>query len=118
VPSARHGGLHASSVVGYGAGTTSPRRAPARRSFRPSAADGIRSQGSTRRGRRPLAAIYREATQRAGKVFEVLQVQSLDPRALQASLGLYLATTVAPGSLPRWFRELLAASVSRWNECR
>lgn len=64
-----------------------------------------------------LAKIYREAVQRAGKVFEILQVQSLDPRALQASMGLYLATTMAPGPLPRWFRELLAVRTSRLNRC-
>jgi alkylhydroperoxidase family enzyme len=66
----------------------------------------------------PLAAIYRAAIERAGKVFQILQVQSLEPRTLQASMGLYLATTTDPRSpLPRWFRELLAVRVSRLNHC-
>ena len=66
----------------------------------------------------PLAAIYRAAVERAGKVFQILQVQSLEPRTLQASMGLYLATTTDPRSpLPRWFRELLAVRVSRLNHC-
>jgi alkylhydroperoxidase family enzyme len=65
----------------------------------------------------PLAQIYSEAVQRAGKVFEILQVQSLDARALRASMSLYLATVIAPGPLPRWFRELLAVTVSRLNRC-
>jgi alkylhydroperoxidase family enzyme len=64
-----------------------------------------------------LERIYRDAVQRAGKVFEILQVQSLDAKALQASIGLYAATTVLPGALPRWFRELLAVTVSRLNHC-
>jgi alkylhydroperoxidase family enzyme len=66
----------------------------------------------------PLASIYRRAIERAGKVFQILQVQSLEPRTLQASMGLYLATTTDPRSpLPRWFRELLAVRVSRLNHC-
>ena len=66
----------------------------------------------------PLAAIYRAAIERAGKVFQILQVQSLEPRTLQASMGLYMATTTASTSpLPRWFRELLAVRVSRLNRC-
>ncbi|GAB4159554.1 MAG: hypothetical protein Fur0037_26740 [Planctomycetota bacterium] len=65
-----------------------------------------------------LARLYREAVRRAGKVFQIVQVQSLDPRALEAGMALYAATTVAPGPLPRWFRELLAVRVSRLNRCR
>lgn len=66
----------------------------------------------------PLVAIYRAAMERAGKVFQILQVQSLEPRTLQASMGLYMATTTDKHSpLPRWFRELLAVRVSRLNHC-
>ncbi len=65
-----------------------------------------------------LRPIYQAAMQRAGKVFQILQVQSLEPRTLQASMGLYLATTTDPRSvLPRWFRELLAVTTSRLNQC-
>lgn len=66
----------------------------------------------------PIGAIYQAAVQRAGRVFQILQVQSLEPRTLQAGLGLYQATTTDPRSpLPRWFRELLAVTVSRLNQC-
>jgi alkylhydroperoxidase family enzyme len=65
-----------------------------------------------------LEPIYDAALQRAGKVFEILQIQSLEPRTLQAGLQLYSATTTDPRSpLPRWFRELLAVRVSRLNHC-
>jgi hypothetical protein len=53
-----------------------------------------------------LGAIYGAAIARAGKVFQILQVQSLNPRSLRASLQLYQATTVAGSEgLPRWMRE-------------
>ncbi len=65
-----------------------------------------------------LAKIYREAIARAGKVFGILKVQSLDARILDASMRLYMATTTHPRStLPRWFRELVAVTVSRLNHC-
>ena len=43
-----------------------------------------------------LAKIYREAIARAGKVFGILKVQSLDARILDASMRLYMATTTHP----------------------
>ena len=65
-----------------------------------------------------LARIYGDALARAGRVFQILQVQSLEPATLAASLGLYFATTTRPSSpLPRWFRELIAVTVSRANAC-
>lgn len=66
-----------------------------------------------------LASIYAAAVARAGKVFQILQVQSLNPETLQASMGLYMATTTSPrNSLPRWVREAIAVIVSRANRCR
>jgi alkylhydroperoxidase family enzyme len=65
-----------------------------------------------------LATIYAQAQKRAGRVFGILRVQSLDPTILEAMLGLYIATTTTTRSpLPRWFRELIAVEVSRANEC-
>jgi alkylhydroperoxidase family enzyme len=65
-----------------------------------------------------LQRIYDAARARAGKVFQILRVQSQDPDALAASLALYFATTTTPGSpLPRWFRELVAVEVSKANDC-
>ena len=65
-----------------------------------------------------LRTIYEQAVARAGKVFQILRVQSLDAATLRASMQLYMATTTSTESpLPRWFRELIAASVSRTNHC-
>ena len=66
-----------------------------------------------------LAGIYDAAVRRAGKVFQILQVQSLNAQSLQASLQLYAATTTsADNSLPRWVREAIAVAVSQANDCR
>ena len=66
----------------------------------------------------PLQAIYQAAIGRAGKVFQILQVQSQNPTSLRASMQLYQATTVAAdNSLPRWLREAIAVVVSRANAC-
>lgn len=68
------------------------------------------------RGR--IAAIFAAARARAGRVYGIVRVMSLDPRILEASLGLYAATTTSAASpLPRWFRELVAVRVSIANHC-
>ena len=60
---------------------------------------------------------YDAAHKRAGKVFNVVSIQSLRPPVLHASLQLYQALMLEPGVLPRWTRELLAVVVSRTNGC-
>jgi alkylhydroperoxidase family enzyme len=64
-----------------------------------------------------LARQYDAAVKRAGRVFNVVRVQSLDPPVLDASLRLYQTLMQAPSSLSRLHRELLAVVVSRANEC-
>ncbi len=65
-----------------------------------------------------LEKIYDAAIQRAGRVYGILKVMSIEPHVLQASMGFYQATTLSPRSaLPRWFRELIAVTVSRLNDC-
>ena len=65
-----------------------------------------------------LKPIYDAAVERAGRVYGILRVMSLEPSALKASMGLYMATTTHPRSpLSRWFRELVAVHVSRLNDC-
>ena len=65
-----------------------------------------------------LAQLYREAVARAGKVFQILRVQSLRPRALRCSLGLYMELMHSPdGRLSRPQREMIATVVSRANGC-
>lgn len=60
---------------------------------------------------------YSRAVKRAGKVFNILKIQSLNPETLHASMGLYLATMHAPSGLSRAERELLAVVVSWANNC-
>lgn len=60
---------------------------------------------------------YSTAVKRAGKVFNILKIQSLNPETLRASMSLYLATMHAPSGLSRAERELLAVVVSRANNC-
>ena len=64
-----------------------------------------------------LARIYDAAIKRAGKVFEILKVQSNNPPALKASLDMYTATMMGKSPLSRAQREMLAVVVSRANEC-
>lgn len=60
---------------------------------------------------------YETATRRAGRVFNILKIQSLNARALGASMEMYLATMVAPSGLSRAERELMATVVSSVNHC-
>lgn len=65
-----------------------------------------------------LQRTYDAATARAGRVYGILRLMSLDPAILDAAMGLYMATTTSPAvALPRWFRELIAVTVSRINRC-
>lgn len=64
-----------------------------------------------------LKRIYDEAIARAGKVFGILRVQSLNPPALDASMGMYKAIMHGPSPLSRARREMLATVVSRANDC-
>lgn len=60
---------------------------------------------------------YEAAVARAGKVFQILQLQSLNPETLHASLGLYKSAMHGPSGLSRVEREFLATVVSRANHC-
>jgi len=66
---------------------------------------------------RELKREYDAGAQRAGKVFNILKVQSLNPQALQASMQMYLATMYGPSGLSRAEREMLATVVSWANNC-
>lgn len=65
----------------------------------------------------PLREEYEQAVQRAGKVYNIVKLQSLNPATLHASLQLYLATLHRPSELSRAERELLATVVSKVNGC-
>lgn len=65
-----------------------------------------------------LTPIYSSAMQRAGRIYGIVKLMSSQPEILQASMGLYQASTTHPKSpLSRWFRELIAVHVSRLNNC-
>lgn len=65
-----------------------------------------------------LRRLFDAAVQRAGKVFQILQVQSLRPETLRASVQLYVEIMHSPKSpLSRARREMIAVVVSRANAC-
>jgi uncharacterized peroxidase-related enzyme len=60
---------------------------------------------------------YDAAEERAGKVFNILKVQSLNPAALTASMQMYRTTMFGPSGLSRAEREMMATVVSWANHC-
>jgi uncharacterized peroxidase-related enzyme len=64
-----------------------------------------------------LAELYEQARKRAGRVYNILRIQSQSPRALRAMIELYMATMFGPSPLSRAQREMLAVVVSRANRC-
>lgn len=65
-----------------------------------------------------LRKLYDAAIARAGKVFAVIRIQSLQPRVLEASTELYLRVMHGKDEpLTRAQRELLASYVSMINAC-
>lgn len=65
----------------------------------------------------PLKKIYDAAVQRAGKVFQILCVQSQNAPVLNTSLELYKEIMFGKSPLSRRLREMVAVVVSRANEC-
>lgn len=64
-----------------------------------------------------LARLFNAAKRRAGKIFNVIRVQSVEPRVLGASIQLYSELMHGPGPLRRDQREMIAVAVSRANAC-
>jgi alkylhydroperoxidase family enzyme len=64
-----------------------------------------------------LQRIYKSAIDRAGRVFNILRIQSLNPRALQPGMALYTAVMRGESPLTRAQREMMAVVVSRANDC-
>jgi uncharacterized peroxidase-related enzyme len=65
-----------------------------------------------------LRQIYDSAIRRAGRVFNVVRLQSLRPKVLRASTQLYLELMHArDGALTRAQREMIAVVVSATNGC-
>lgn len=64
-----------------------------------------------------LRDIYSTAQARAGRVFEVVKLSSLNPELLEAWLGLYKVLMHGASPLARAQREAIAVVVSRINDC-
>ena len=64
-----------------------------------------------------LKKIYDEAIRRAGRVFNIVRIQSLNPPVLEASIELYKAVMFGPSPLSRMQRETLATVTSWANDC-
>ncbi len=65
-----------------------------------------------------LKQSYAAAVKRAGRVYNVIKLQSRRPRVLRASTQLYTEVMHSPDSpLSRAQREMIATVVSRTNGC-
>lgn len=64
-----------------------------------------------------LRQIFDEALARAGRIWKIVQIMSLRPRTLQASMQLYIEIMKAPSDLTRVQREMLATVVSAELHC-
>lgn len=64
-----------------------------------------------------LKEIYDAAVARAGRVFNIVKLSSLNPAVLGASVNLYEKLMLAPGTLPRATREMLAVVVGKELDC-
>ena len=65
----------------------------------------------------PLKKIYDAAVARAGRVYNILKIQSQNPAALQGMLDLYAAAVRGESPLTRGQREMLAVVTSKANQC-
>jgi uncharacterized peroxidase-related enzyme len=65
----------------------------------------------------PLAEHYRAAVKRAGKVFNIIKIQSLRADCIAASMQLYRTIMFGPSGLSRAEREMVATVVSAANHC-
>ncbi len=64
-----------------------------------------------------LARIYKSAVDRAGRVWNILRLQSPNPQQLRANMMLYTSVMHADSALTPRLRETLAVVVSRANHC-
>ena len=58
-----------------------------------------------------------KAVARAGRVWNIVQIMSLNPRTMKSSMEMYGATMFAHSPLSRGQREMLAVVVSKANHC-
>ncbi len=60
---------------------------------------------------------YDAAIKRAGRIFNIVSLQSLRPRAMRASIRLYAELMHAPSGLTRAQREAIAVVASKAQGC-
>ncbi len=64
-----------------------------------------------------LAEVYRRVKERAGKVPNIAQLQSLRPESLERSFDLYCQLMDLPTGISKRERILIATVVSKTNGC-
>ena len=64
-----------------------------------------------------LRKVYQQVMGSRGKISNILAVHSLQPRALQAHMDLYMTIMFGPSGLSREEREMIAVVVSSANRC-
>lgn len=64
-----------------------------------------------------LKKLLDAALERAGRVWHIVHVMSINPRTMDASMKLYGAAMFAPSPLSRRQREMLATVVSKEQDC-
>ena len=60
---------------------------------------------------------YEAALARAGRIWGIVSIMSLNPRAMKVSLDFYKTLMYGPSPLSRSQREMLAVVVSATNHC-
>lgn len=60
---------------------------------------------------------YDKALKRAGKVFKVVKLSSLDPQIVKSSMDFYVTLMQRLSSLERVTKEMIAVVVSKLNRC-
>ena len=64
-----------------------------------------------------LARIYDQRTKSAGRLWEIVAVQSQNPESLRESMRMYAQVMFGDSPLSRAQREMIAVVTSAVNEC-
>jgi len=64
-----------------------------------------------------LREIYDDLIESRGKLAEVHQIQSLNPKSITNHMDLYMTIMFGKSPLKRWQREMIAVVVSKSNDC-
>ena len=64
-----------------------------------------------------LKTEFDKAIQRAGRVWHIVHIMSLNPRTMRDSIAFYITSMMGESPLSRVQREMLAVVVSYENHC-